>query len=224
MRLFSLLIILLVFLPFNVQSQESDYQLREMVKTRLSEEYSDLHFAMLSEISKNDLRIAIFWPCIMNGNFIDDDIVGYAFKKENNEWIFKEELSLSRGGKEKITAITGSTDFKVTKPNGLEIDSLSLFIYNNAKEIKDSLRSDNGYEIARLIEGLSRAFSLDICGYDDAYAELIIKGLFAIKQMEFSEIKISGNKATANVLLPWDVKQKIEFIKVESGWTISQIE
>ena len=69
-------------------------------------------------------------------------------------------------------------------------------------------------EIARLIEGLSRAFSLDICGYDDAYAELIIKRLFVIKQMGFSEIKISGNKASANVLLPWDVKQKIEFVKV----------
>lgn len=217
------LIILCTFLSLNTQSQEPQYVLREVLTTKLSNEHPELHFSMLGEISKKDIRIAIFWPCIINGHFIDNDIMGYAFTKKNNKWVFKEELALSlENATQEIIKVIGSTDFELTKPKGLEIDTIPSFIYKNANNIKNSLKSGNNALTAKLIENLSAAFSIDLCGYDNTYANLIIKESLTSEQMIFSKAVISKNIATVNVLPP--MASKITLVKAESGWAIHTIQ
>ena len=223
MRLHFFLSVLLQTTYFTVFAQVN-YELRKEVNEYVNGKMPNLQTAFIAEAVKGDYRTAIVWPCVIEGKFIDDDIIGLVYKKEDKEWIFVKEIGAFRGdGKMKIAEAMGGFDFEVIKPKGLQkVKNIPDFIFEQAKEINDQLAKKNDNEAVKAIEKMATAFSIEMSGYSDGFSEVVVPGLFQDTPMVLSNTEKKKKTVQANLSMG-TIQGKIFFTSENGYWAISKL-
>lgn len=208
---------------------QDNFELREEVHHYLAQSNSNFNFVMIAEAYRENIRIAFFWPCMIDSVLVDDKIIAVAFEKQNGLW---ESIDMFVASKDtsmlRFIRVIGGSDYKVVKPNGVPMENLGNFMYDKIINAHKAILNKENEKAIYEIEEFSRAFGLPTCVFSSAMSEYIMRGA---KILDVSEIKISSvqtmnNTGTANldVYYPKEAKSnKVKLVKIGTGWAIDAV-
>ena len=238
---FLLLVLILALFPFcesngkeKASKRANPFLLRNAVKKELDRNpqgYIKIHFAMLAEVARGDIRAAIIWPAIGRGEIIDNDIIGFAFRKTENGWMpIKGNFDLGKGGQGLVKAM-GGADYKIIKPNGVASSKMTKHIYNESQRFRGSFKQGKNQEAIAAFESLSRAFSFKFCCFDNCLAQWASSSIEAKSPlntpMEITGFKKEKGRATGTLTMGAKGEKqsgKVSFVPVGSGWGLDTLE
>jgi hypothetical protein len=221
--------------PSNV-SPDTTFLLRDAVRHEIERIKPGLYFAIIAEAERGDVRAAIVWPALYRGKFIDDDIIALIFRRDGQKWIsIKKEIKLSSAGsREKFADAMGGPDYKVIKPDGLANHKLPSHLMSEISRLHEALEREQSRDAIDAIESLSRAFSLNMAAFDDAFAEMLIESSSVRASLDLnrfaadkenvradSDMTLVFRDGAGNLLR--EVRLKVNLVRIGSGWAIDEV-
>ncbi|MCI5058958.1 MAG: hypothetical protein MRY83_22785 [Flavobacteriales bacterium] len=170
-------ILFFVFMPLMGFNQDT-FLLREAVEAHLRLTNDNFQVAHIAELHNDTCSISIFWPCFMENQLVDGDLMGLAFEKRGDQW-FPYDIFFLKEQSDKIEHLKKTFfdhENSLARNQSQHEDSIMFWMKHLILKVNDAIIKEETEKATEYIEILSGMFGMRYLLEDRQFTDIFLKG------------------------------------------------